>query len=98
KLASEKLKKPAVSIAAWADVLTLDPQNAEALTELEKLYEREKQWDKLAEVVAKQAELAPDAPRKVAALQKLGLLYSDKVLDNEKSISAWKQLLAVEPE
>src|SRR5262249_9905980 len=38
KLASEKLKKPAVSIAAWSDVLALDPGHADALAELEKLY------------------------------------------------------------
>src|SRR5215470_17437167 len=77
KLASEKLKKPAVSIAAWSDVLALDPAHAEALGELEKLFEREKMWDKLAEVCAKQSELASDpgaAAKKVAFLQKLGIL------------------------
>ena len=47
-LASEKLKKPSVSIEAWAEVLALDASLAEALAELEKLYEREKRWDDLA--------------------------------------------------
>jgi tetratricopeptide (TPR) repeat protein len=98
KLASEKLKKPPVSIAAWADVLTIDRDNAEALGELDKLYEREKQFDKLAEVVTRQADLAPDAARKVQFLQRLGILFGEKVGDNARAIDAWKALLAVEPD
>jgi golgin subfamily B member 1 len=98
KLASDKLKKPSVSIEAWEEVLAADASNAEALAELEKLYEREKRWDQLAEVSQRQAELAPDAARKVANLQKLGILYSEKVNEPQKAIAAWRQLLAVEPE
>src|SRR5262249_46049037 len=98
KLASEKLKKPAVSIAAWSDVLALDPNHADALAELEKLYEREKMWDKLGEVCQKQADLAPDAVKKVAFLQKLGILFGEKMNDNARAIEAWKALLVVEPE
>ena len=44
KLASEKLKKPAVSIELWERVLEASPEHTEALAELEKLYEREKMW------------------------------------------------------
>jgi len=98
KMAAEKLKKPAVSIDLWAQVLELDASNTEALGELDKLYEREKQWDKLAEVCAPMADIAPDAGKKVAALQKLGILYTEKTVDNAKAIDAWRQLLAVEPE
>jgi tetratricopeptide (TPR) repeat protein len=98
KLASEKLKKPAVSIALWADVTALDPAHAEALAELEKLYEREKLWDKLADVCDQQAELADDKTKKVACLQKLGILYTEKVNDTERAISAWRRLLGIEPD
>ena len=51
KLASEKLKKPSVSIELWQKVLDSNPTHLEALAELEKLYEREKVWDKLADVM-----------------------------------------------
>src|SRR5262249_44731886 len=71
---------------------------AEALAELEKLYEREKQWDKLADVCARQADLAPDAAKKTSFLQKLGILYGEKLNDNRAAIDAWKRLLKVEPE
>ena len=47
KLASEKMKKPGVSIDLWQKVLADDADNLEALGELEKLYEREKAWNEL---------------------------------------------------
>ena len=98
KLASEKLKKPAVSIELWERVLEASPEHAEALAELEKLYEREKIWDKLADVSEKQAHLFTDATKKVAMLQKLGVLFTDRVKDPARATRAWRQLLEIEPE
>ncbi len=98
KLASDKLKKPSVSIDLWSAVLAADGDHLEALTELEKLYEREKQWDPLAEVVSTLARLAPDTAKRVAQLQKLGILYSEKINDNDRAIRAWRALLEVEGE
>jgi tetratricopeptide (TPR) repeat protein len=98
KLASEKLKKPSVSIELWAKVLGVVPDHAEALAELEKLYEREKMWDKLAEVCERQAAALSDPAKKVAMLQKLGILFTDKVNEPARAVAAWKAMLAVEPE
>ncbi len=98
KLASEKLKKPSVSIELWQKVREADSDNLEALGELEKLYEREKLWDKLAEVCETQARLLDDQAKKVAMLQKLGLLFTDKVNDVDRATVAWRQLLDLEPE
>ena len=100
KLASEKLKKPAVSIELWQKVLEANPEHPEALGELEKLYEREKMWDKLADVCETQA--APvhrSRSKKVAMLQKLGILFTDRVKRRRRARpTAWRELLAVEPE
>lgn len=98
KLASEKLKKPAVSIELWERVLEASPDHLEALSELEKLYEREKIWDKLADVSEKQAQLFTDNVKKVAMLQKLGVLFTDRVKDAPRATRAWRQLLEIEPE
>jgi golgin subfamily B member 1 len=98
KLASEKLKKPSVSIELWQKVLDANPTHLEALGELEKLYEREKVWDKLADVMETQARLIDDRTKKVAALQKLGILFTDKVNEPARATAAWRALLDVEPE
>jgi tetratricopeptide (TPR) repeat protein len=98
KLASEKLKKPSVSIDLWKQVLAGDDTNAEALAELEKLYEREKAWGDLGDVLGKQVALAGDAAKKSALLVKLGILYTEKVQDAKKATEAWQALLQAEPD
>ena len=79
KLASEKMKKPAVSIDLWQKVLADDAENLEALGELEKLYEREKAWNELGAVLERQVAAASDAARRSAIYVKLGILYTEKV-------------------
>jgi golgin subfamily B member 1 len=98
KLASEKLKKPSISIDLWRHVLSDDPENAEALGELEKLYEREKQWGDLGDVLQRQVAAAGDATKRAALLVKLGILYTEKVQDGAKATAAWQALLQAEPE
>jgi len=61
KLASDKLKKAAVSIAAWSDVLHIDPNTRRCAGELEKPNERKKQW-KAGRGVRAPAALAPTSP------------------------------------
>jgi tetratricopeptide (TPR) repeat protein len=98
KLASEKLKKPGISIDLWRRVLADDPDNAEALGELEKLFEREKAWGDLGDVLQKQVDVLSDPAKKAAILVKLGVLYTEKVQDTARAVSSWQALLAVEPE
>ncbi|HVX96230.1 MAG TPA: tetratricopeptide repeat protein [Polyangia bacterium] len=99
KLASEKLKKPSVSIDLWKQVLTGDAENLEALGELEKLYEREKAWADLGDVLQKQvAATSGDPAKRSALLVKLGILYTEKVQDGAKATEAWQALLAQEPD
>ncbi len=98
KLAGDKLRKPAVSMQLWGEVLELDAKagptaaGAEALAELEKLFEREKDWSKLAEVLEQQAART-DGAAQAAVLGKLGLLYTEKVKEPAKAAAAWKKLL-----
>ena len=99
KLASEKLKKPAVSIDLWKQVLDDDPRSLEALVELEKLFEREKAWPELGDVLQRQIELHEgDAGKQSALLVKLGILYTEKVNAPDKATAAWQALLASEPD
>src|SRR5204863_8609459 len=77
-------------------VLEVEPTHDEALTELSKLYERNKEWDKLAEVCRRQADAAPDDKTRADALQRLGLLYTEKVENSAKAIDAWQRLLRID--
>jgi len=99
RLASDKLKKPQLSVELWKEVLEEDPENLEALGELEKLFEREKAWPELAEALQRQVELAERDPAKQAALlTKLGILYTERVNQPTRAVEAWRGLLAREPD
>ena len=96
RMAQTKVKKPEVCMYWWEKVVEVDPTHDEALTELAKLYERNKDWTKLAEVAARQADNAPDDKVRADALQRLGLLYTEKLEDTGKAIAAWQRLLTVD--
>jgi tetratricopeptide (TPR) repeat protein len=99
RLASEKLKKPLLSIELWKQVVEDSPENVEALAELEKLYEREKSWTELASVLERQVELgAGDPVKQSAGLVKLGILYTERVNLPAKAVEAWSGLLLREPD
>ncbi|MDF2693599.1 MAG: domain protein putative component of TonB system, partial [Labilithrix sp.] len=97
KLATERVKKPEVCIELWQQVLDSDPSNAEALGALGGLYERSKDFDKLVNVLEKQAEVTYDNGQKVQILTKLGTIYGDRLNNDEGAVNAWRALLAIDP-
>src|SRR5262249_5756288 len=52
----------------------------------------------LAAVCERQSGLFTDKVKKVAMLQKLGILFTDKVSEPERATVAWRTLLDLEPE
>ncbi|MCU0680773.1 MAG: tetratricopeptide repeat protein [Polyangiaceae bacterium] len=97
RLASERVKKPDVTIELWRTVLDEQPDNVEALGQLGALYERNKDFAALVEVLERQADATYDAAQKVALLAKLGTYYGDRLNDDEGATRAWRQLLALDP-
>jgi tetratricopeptide (TPR) repeat protein len=97
KLATERVKKPDVCIDLWNEVLNSDGGNAEALGALAMLYERAKDFDKLAVVLERQAEITFDNAQKIQILTKLGTIYGDRLSNDEGAVGAWRALLALDP-
>ncbi|MCB9555099.1 MAG: tetratricopeptide repeat protein [Deltaproteobacteria bacterium] len=98
RLASTKLKRPQISMELWSKVIDFAPDNVEALGQLEMLYERAKDWNGLADVCRRQVDLLDDDTRKGQLLQKLGILFSDKIKDDDRATEAWRLLLEIDPE
>lgn len=96
RMAATKVKKPEICTYWWEKVVQVEPTHEEALAELYKLYERNKDWDKLAEICRRQAEVAADDKLRADALQRLGLLYTEKVENSAKAIEAWQRLLQID--
>jgi len=97
RLANERVKKPEVCIGLWQEVLESDGENAEALGALAGLYERAKEFDKLAEVLEMQVEVTYDSALQEQIYGKLGQLYGDRLNDDNKAVDAWRKLLAINP-
>src|SRR6185436_10487802 len=95
-MAATKVKKPEICTYWCEKVLVVEPTHEEALSELYKLYERNKEWDKLADICSRPADVAADDKLRADALQRLGLLYTEKVENSGKAIEAWQRLLRID--
>jgi golgin subfamily B member 1 len=96
KLAAERLDLGSQAVTLYKRVLGEEPSSSAALDALEKHAERDKDFATVAEVLERRAELAPDAAARLAILLKLGSIYSDRVRDPAKSMSAWRRVLALQ--
>lgn len=97
-LATEKVKKPEVCIDLWAVVLENDPDDLDALNALSQLYERSRDYEKLADVLARLAELTYDTAAKIELLNKLGQVAGDRLKDEERAVDAYRALLTLSPD
>ena len=97
ELATQRLRKPEVCIELWQKVLESDPENPNALGNLAQLYERAREWEPLAEVLEILVASDNDVASMKQQLQKLGMIYADKIGDDEGAIGAFKKLLDLDP-
>ena len=97
ELATQRLRKPAVCIELWQKVLKGDPENPTALSNLAQLYERAREWEPLADVLETLVASDTDVTSMKQQLQKLGMIYADKIGNDEGAIGAFKKLLELDP-
>ncbi|MCB9591319.1 MAG: tetratricopeptide repeat protein [Sandaracinaceae bacterium] len=97
-LATQRLRKPEICIELWNEVLGQDDENPEALEALAQLYERAREWEPLARVLDKRVQQIDDEEELKTALNKLGMIYADKVGDDQGAVDAFRRLLALDPD
>ncbi|MFK7988880.1 MAG: hypothetical protein AB8I08_22870, partial [Sandaracinaceae bacterium] len=97
ELAGKRLHRHGDAIVLWKDILEQDPDNQDAVAQLEKLAEREKDWPTLAEVLERRVLEADDERGRVKVLQKLGVIYGEHMDDAALAAGAWKRILEVDP-
>ncbi len=98
RMATERVKKPEVCIGLWAVVIENDPADAEALGALSGLYERGREYEKLADTLEKLAEVTFNEEEKVQVLTKLGQVAGDRLKDENRAADAYRLLLALRPD
>lgn len=96
KLAAERLDKPAEAVRLWEQVYEADPTQLAVLDELERLTERQRDWEGLARVLERRIKVTPETEL-VQALIKLGTVYGDRLADPARSAEKWRQVLELQP-
>ncbi|HEY8038469.1 MAG TPA: tetratricopeptide repeat protein [Polyangiaceae bacterium] len=97
RLAAERLDLGAQAVALYKRVLDEDGSSGGALDALEKQAERDKDFTTVAEVLERRAAIAGDDAARLSVLQKLGSIYSDRLHDHAKAMSAWHRVLDIQP-
>jgi tetratricopeptide (TPR) repeat protein len=97
KLAAERLDMGPGALDLYRRVLDEDPSSVAVVDALEKQAERDKDFGTVAEALERRAVLATDNATRLAVLQKLGSVYSDRLGDPAKAASAWKRVLEAQP-
>ena len=96
-LTGERLHEYPEAIVLWKQQLALEPGSARALDALEKLAERAKDWDTLAETLEHRVEQSDDTQGKIRVLTRIGTLHNERTMDPARAAQAWRRVLALDP-
>ncbi len=97
RLASDRLGDTRLAIEIYNHVL-IDhgPDHPETLVSLAALYDREKRWLALAEIIHRQIASAKNREA-IALYEKLGQVYADRLGAPQAAAAAWQEILNIDP-
>ncbi len=97
EIIEERIGDRDAAIEAWSRLLTLQPTYLPALRALGKLYFQKGRWQDLAEMYRQELEVTTSEDTAVTLLLKLAELYEEKLLDEEKAIATYREILEQVP-
>ena len=99
-LAAERLADLRQAIGLWNEVLELSPGDRAAVTALAGLYEREKRWPALAEILGRLAESAggEGSTDGCALLERRGLILLEKLGAGQAALETLRRVSTAQPE
>ncbi|HEX2574271.1 MAG TPA: tetratricopeptide repeat protein [Polyangia bacterium] len=97
RMAAERLGDASEAMSIWNRVLEDNPQDAEALASLALLYERERRYPALAEVLGRQRLGLTEPKVAVPLLEKLAALWGERLGVPRKAIEAYQDILRIAP-
>jgi tetratricopeptide (TPR) repeat protein len=97
RLAADKLGDTRLAIEIYNDILVdAGPNHHDTLLALTQLYDREKRWPALAEVLHRQVNGAKHKDA-IAIYERLGQIYADRLQAPAQAANAWQLILDIEP-
>jgi tetratricopeptide (TPR) repeat protein len=101
RVAGERLSDVREAINLWNQVLALAPQDPDTLTGLATLYERERRWPALVEILERlrlNAQASGDAATELALLERRGMLLYEKLGATDGAIDVFRRIQALQPQ
>ena len=98
RIVSERIGDAKEAINLWNLVLAIEEHDADALQALVALYDRERRWAALAEVLERQRATVRDANAEVALLERRGVLLYEKLGAGEAAIEVFKRVQELQPQ
>ena len=98
RLYEDRLYEKDLAIASYTQAMNLDPGSVAALKALERLHEEQLQWEPLAEVLTRRAELLDGADPAVALLERAAELNEERLERPARAIELYEDILALAPE
>jgi tetratricopeptide (TPR) repeat protein len=98
QLQEQEFLDHAQAIAALESLLTIDPKNSGALSDLERLRRDEQNWPELAALYLIHADTVADPNQKAALLVESANVQRKQLNDPNKAIETFEKALALKPE
>ncbi len=99
RIASERLGDVKEAINLWNMVLAIDGTDADALSGLAALYDRERRWAALAEILERQRLAAQkDSVAEAALLERRGVLLYEKLGAADAAIAVFQRVQSLQPQ
>src|SRR5207247_1523094 len=97
RLAADRLGDTRLAIEIYNSVLVdSGPEHPETLAALAALYDREKRWLALTEILHRQVLNAKNKEA-IAIYERLGQVYADRLGSPQLAANAWQEILEIEP-
>lgn len=97
KLAQDRLGDNLEAIGIWNRLLELDEGDDTALSSLGGLYERERRFPALIEVLSRQKARTKDAKAQVALLERVGALLAEKLVAPAQAVEVYQEIVRLQP-
>ncbi|MDB4981699.1 MAG: repeat-containing protein, partial [Myxococcales bacterium] len=99
RVAGDRLNDVREALNLWNQVLALAPRDPDALAGLATLYERERRWPALVEILERQRQnVEGNATAELALLERRGVLLYEKLGATDGAIDVFRRIQVLQPQ
>ncbi|MDJ0762320.1 MAG: tetratricopeptide repeat protein [Myxococcota bacterium] len=94
----QRFSNQAEAIKAYEAVLNADPTHRQAIDFLREMYEKRRDWEKLAAVMKRETEQLEDPSDRLEGFVAIARLITERLKRPSTCIESWEAVLALDPE